>query len=274
LIEELDIYGFRELETNDKVDASLLKFGVQDIFDTSGYDLLENNNVAKTCVSNLIDGTWTGHCVTSGHFAVDGLLELRLRQDTDDGTFHGDAEDERGTSAINGHIILDGRAEVDIIFSKDDGRENYNRNMWFFGKMDVASRSIRGKWGYNRQRPLGTFLLTRNPTWVHQFRYGNAEFQQNPARARWNFALNAIEYQLRKDNFSWSYIKTRIVQRKRVVELSKCRALYPFPYSPQQPFDEEAYVELNGLEKNLSRGDRRLYKSITKLEMRKTRVHP
>jgi hypothetical protein len=73
---------------------------------------------------------------------------------------------------------------------------------------------------------------------------------------------------------TWEYFKEKLAHRKRVVELATCRALFGMWFAPEEPSTEGYYVELDSIERHLSRGDRRLYKSITQMEVRKLCVHP
>jgi hypothetical protein len=261
------------LDVDEEIDFGLLKYGVQDAVDVTGYSIVESPRVNKGCVSKLMEGVWTGHCVTYTNAVVDGLIELTLRQGAN-GVFHGDSEDNRGVSKIAGQIDHYGPTDLVITFSKDDGRLNYNWKVWFFGKLDVASCSISGEWGYDYEHLLGTFLLTRAPASVHRFRYSNAYPVQNWATPRWRFVLSAVLYQVRQQLWTWSYFKERIAERRRFVELSVRRIVCLPPGDvPRESFDEEAFLELDALEMYLSRGDRRFFRSIAESEVRKRPVH-
>jgi hypothetical protein len=87
-------------------------------------------------------------------------MEMTLREGAEKDTFEGELEDTVRTSTISGHANFGGPTEIDIVILKDPGRENYDRKMWFFGKLDSSSCSITDEWGYDREHLLGTFLLT------------------------------------------------------------------------------------------------------------------
>lgn len=100
-----------------------------------------------------------------------------------------------------------------------------------------------------------------------KFRPPEAEFQQNPARARWKFALNAIwsEVHDRQKRWTWEYLKERRDQRKEYVDLYVKKLTLPHG----QTLQPEDQGKLDDLEKVLSYEDIRFFRSIARMTARK-----
>lgn len=101
----------------------------------------------------------------------------------------------------------------------------------------------------------------------YKFRPPEEEFEQNPAKARWKFALNAIRSEVheRQRKWSWDYLKERRDKRKQYVDLYIKKLTLPHGQT-LQPEDQKA---LDDLEKELSYEDIRFFRSIARMTARK-----
>ncbi|KAF9447906.1 hypothetical protein P691DRAFT_775794 [Macrolepiota fuliginosa MF-IS2] len=64
-----------------------------------------------------------------------------------------------------------------------------------------------------------TFILTRTPPELYHCRYTPEEFEKNAARARWTFARKAALYHVQRNRWTWTFLKERMAERRRVVQL-------------------------------------------------------
>lgn len=113
------------------------------------------------------------------------------------------------------------------------------------------------------------FVFCRTPAAAYRFRYTDAQFTQNPARARWRFAIAATIDQVQRTHISWPYLKKRFAERKRYVELTKRENAAVWKYTPWTPLDDDEEAELQRLKVDLQPCDARFYDAVVDFEQQK-----
>ncbi|KAH9948257.1 hypothetical protein B0H21DRAFT_847639 [Amylocystis lapponica] len=113
----------------------------------------------------------------------------------------------------------------------------------------------------------GYFMLSRLPADVLTFRPSPNDFTANKARALWRFALGAIEYQISRTMFSWSFFKRRRDTRQRYLDL----LAREFDYG--RPLDDAEKAEFSRCRQALTPADARFYDTIYSYKLRTTEIH-
>ncbi|KAF5372882.1 hypothetical protein D9758_001516 [Tetrapyrgos nigripes] len=107
-----------------------------------------------------------------------------------------------------------------------------------------------------------TFVFTRSPAVAWRFRYSDAQYTDNPARARWKFACAAVLDGVQRRQFSWTWLAKRFQERKRFLELGIRKYLDRGGYSPRDPLLAFEIKELQLLKQNLYPTDAHFYHSL------------
>ncbi|KAJ7694315.1 hypothetical protein B0H14DRAFT_3660348 [Mycena olivaceomarginata] len=81
------------------------------------------------------------------------------------------------------------------------------------------------------------FIYHRTPAYAWRFRYNDSELAENPARARWRFAINATLDEVQRTGKSRSYVIRRFQEAKRWVELVKRGRTFNRNLSPRDTSD-------------------------------------
>lgn len=104
------------------------------------------------------------------------------------------------------------------------------------------------------QAPLGRsiFRLTRTPAEYYRCRYSMEEFQQNATKARWSFACKAALYHAQKKQWTWTFLKDRMAERRRVVDLRLRSKNERSKLTPNKGLNTEENDTLNKLGRFLS----------------------
>ncbi|KAJ6608432.1 hypothetical protein B0H10DRAFT_2226840 [Mycena sp. CBHHK59/15] len=111
------------------------------------------------------------------------------------------------------------------------------------------------------------WVFRRTPPHVDRCRYTNAHFTENPARARWGFAIAAVLHDIRRTRCSWPYLKERFAERRRFMELRKKDKITIDKLSPWASLDDDETAELYELKGNLRSGDSRFYTSLVDFQL-------
>ncbi|KAG8807511.1 hypothetical protein FRC18_005515 [Serendipita sp. 400] len=164
-------------------------------------------------------------------------------------------EDEAGS---------EGGTQADTESESDTSEENEdNVSGVYKGIFDTATLTISGIWINEAGNKAGTFNLSKRPAFACQFKYTEEQFRENPARARWMYALSAIRQQVQTRLWSWNYLKARADTRKRYIELrlrkedENSRDVHP-----DMELTEQEEEELDGIERGLLPQDARYYLSL------------
>ena len=205
---------------------------------------------------------------------IDSLVDIVITSCTADGKFKG-----RGFEAINGKFTVDGEirpgggSTFEVQFTRHYPSELGRASIICTGKVDSMANSIKGEWGFPRENLGKPALLTRTATPLYRFRYTEAAFVANRARARWSFACSSVLHQVRQRNCSWGFIQESIARRRRFVFLHIRRDLGWSLYAPIDDLKEGEADELLALELVTCPYDNRLFRLIAKAQLRMTPIH-
>ncbi|KAJ6530320.1 hypothetical protein B0H19DRAFT_482579 [Mycena capillaripes] len=121
--------------------------------------------------------------------------------------------------------------------------------------------------GADSEDSTQTFIFRRTPADVYRFRYTDAQFAENPARARWGFAIAATIDQVQRTRLSWPYLKKRFAERKRYIELAKRETMADRNVTPRTSLDDNEAAELVRLKDDLHPSDARFYDLVVDFEL-------
>ena len=112
--------------------------------------------------------------------------------------------------------------------TKDDGTVEYSSiqtyvariaKTYWTGTLEDDGMTLSGKWGYEKNNQPWTFVFKRVPPEILVDRPHPREFMENRIKALWKYALTAVRNQVRRQLFSWSYLRERRDVRKEYLEL-------------------------------------------------------
>lgn len=228
---------------------------------------------SKSSFPSII-GQWSGHCFTSGDYQTESLLEITITSCADDGKFQGlGYEAVDGSFVVSGEIRYGDASDFEVTFTREFPGNMTRSSIVCTGKLDSTTNGINGQWGYDSDRMDYTMRLNQTPAPLYRYRYTRDQLATNPARARWTFACAAILHRVQQRNYSWSFMKQRIAERKRFVYLYTRRDLNWAWYTPLDFLDYGERDELATLELSLSPYDNRLYRLIAKAIVRRICIH-
>ncbi|KAJ6573432.1 hypothetical protein DFH09DRAFT_916098 [Mycena vulgaris] len=215
-----------------------------------------------------LDGTWTGQLldVEDGEVsAPEGTLSLVLTRAEDKLT--GAAENFLDTLDVAG-TVAEGNKVVFTITWPD------GYSAVCTGQYDPETDTIAGFWESksdddddDSSTETFPFIFRRTPSAAHRFRYTDAQFTENRARARWAFAIAAAVDEVQRTRMTWPYLKKRFAERKRYIELSTRHKSTLQDLTPWTPLDTEETAELNRLKLELRTCDSRFYNSVADFEL-------
>ena len=101
----------------------------------------------------------------------------------------------------------------------------------------------------------------------HKFRPPDSEFESTPSRARWKFALDAIQHEVhdRHKRWTWDYIAQRRDLREKYVEVYVRKLA--LPENRQLPVEDG--TALADMERDLSYEDIRFFRSVARAQAKK-----
>lgn len=204
------------------------------------------------------------------------LTALSVYFDTDAGSLDKGVENQGDTIVALKNMLLDKSAEHQYILKPVTGEARLviHRKMTkttpkfegqvFFDEIGVVLDRSQYR---DALSVIDVFHFYHRTHQYYKFRPPEEEFEKNPARARWRFALNAIRSEVheRQRKWSWDYLKERRDMRKEYVELFIKKLTLPHGQT-LQPEDQR---ELDDLEKKLSYEDIRFFRSIARMTARK-----
>jgi hypothetical protein len=117
--------------------------------------------------------------------------------------------------------------------------------------------------------PTLTFIFRRTPAAAYRFRYTDAQFKENRARARWGFAIAATIDQVQRSHLSWPYLKKRFAERKRYIELAKRDKVVEDDLTPWTILNDDEEAEFDQLKNDLEPCDARFYDAAAVFELQK-----
>lgn len=273
----------KEVLTLEAIQASLkyiprdiLKFGIQDEFNAVDYYEFEPHRLRNGI--NPIQGTWSGHCSRrDGEEITTFLVRLSFRLSSDRRKLLGKGEDYTSTFAFEGSALR-ARGGYDIQFTITDDDDGLCRTC--SGHLNMAADTITAAWCDRRKREnpdeidYQPFTLRRTPPFLHRYRYAPHEFAEDPVRARWSFACNAVLHEVQAKMWSRQFFERRFDDRKRFVELSTRDMVVRMGLTPQQPLTMAEKQQLDFLKRDLDPSEARFYHALAAFEIQKLPWHP
>ncbi|TFK62847.1 hypothetical protein BDN72DRAFT_929692 [Pluteus cervinus] len=224
-------------------DLQLLKFGPLDFSDHEKGFLNPVYELPDIPGGLTPSGRWSGHLwyrrPKTGPVSYLGLLDLQIDVHSD-GKITGLMQGFSAISTIEGTLNQenDMKFELDVTGLRQACEVRFDPNM----------QRMEGLWRANRfasHSPLDFhFLFLRTPGHLDRFRYSLSDFRQNPARARWTFARDAVLEEVRRKLCSWMFLKTRIGEIRRLVELLIRRTSGYRNFAPYNDLTEEERDEI------------------------------
>ncbi|KAJ7188394.1 hypothetical protein C8R46DRAFT_19344 [Mycena filopes] len=140
---------------------------------------------------------------------------------------------------------------------------------YFSGQWSRAQQSLSGTWGAEADIRThdGVFIFKRMLPEDFSFYPAPAVMMTNRPRSLWTFAISAVRYRIRKEEWSWAFFKQRTQNRKRFIELYIRSTRFGRPLSAGE---EE---ELGLIKKSFTTADSRFYHSIAENQIRVTTGH-
>ncbi|ORX35977.1 putative late endosome to vacuole transport-related protein [Kockovaella imperatae] len=225
------------------------------------------------------DSNWVDAFIQDSVQGVHKLVKLGALSvyfDTDTGSLDRGSEDRQGTlDALNAmllskndnrqYILRPVTGEARVILNHQMGKE----------KPKVDAQVIFDEIGvvFDRDQYRDALSLIdvvhfyRRTHQYHRFRPPEEEFETNPARARWRFALNAIQSEVhdRHKRWTWDYIAQRRDLRKKYVDVFVKKLGLP----EGKPLPKDAAEDLDNLERELSYEDIRYFRSVARAQAKK-----
>jgi hypothetical protein len=142
------------------------------------------------------------------------------------------------------------------------------------GQYDPDTLTIKGTYQKKiNDKPASgvyAFVYYRTPAYAWRFRYNDSELAENPARARWRFAINATLDEVQRAGKSRSYVIKCLREGKRWVELLKRGRTFYRNLSPATRLTSEESKEAQHLSHNVLRAcDARFYSLVADFELQK-----
>lgn len=194
------------------ISQTVLQHGVQDTMHFELYPSIPTR-ITDENVEDCLAGPWVGHCfgLKEDRSSLLGLMHFWFVTPIDGKVVQGTGECNDGIFSISGNIADPNNLEFDVSFT------NGLRFKWQ-GTLDPVKRIIGGHWS-DSDGQAGTVSFSQTPPEFFEFKYTDAAFAANPARARWSFATAAASQEARRRLFAWSLVKKRCSQRRSYLEI-------------------------------------------------------
>ncbi|KAF8529742.1 hypothetical protein BU17DRAFT_36449, partial [Hysterangium stoloniferum] len=187
-------------------------------YETPELDTSPQPNADISSVLKPILGVWNGYNYSGDYATLMSSYAFRAT---------GQNEFEATGKVANTEFTVVGKCEVgeapnfiSLKFSKIFRGGAYPQQ-YFTGRFDASTETIQGQMAYTPDdgSTSWTFLLKRVPADIFRF-YPLPKFlEDSRARALWQFAINAIRSQVRRQLWSWSLFKERRDSRKKFIPL-------------------------------------------------------
>ncbi|KAF9526891.1 hypothetical protein CPB83DRAFT_769552 [Crepidotus variabilis] len=258
----------------EKIPLSILKYGIQDGFQSTDYFEFEPARLRR--VSHAIQGTWTGHCQRSdGDEVINYVLRISFRVSSDLRSIKGKGEDFANTFNLEGRVFrTKGGYELEFALSDDDEETSA------FGFLDTTSETLIMSWSDRRRKTnyddpyYEPINMRKTPPSLIRYRYKDHQFAEDPIRARWAFACSAALHLAQEKMWSRRFLEARATERKRFVELSTRSLIVKMGLTPQKPLNPAEKGELEYLRRELNPSEARFYHALSQFEIQKLPWHP
>jgi hypothetical protein len=254
----------------------ILKFGIQDEFNAVDYYEFEPHRLRGGV--NPLQGTWSGHCSRrDGEETITFLVRLSFRLSPDRKALLGKGEDYASTFNFGGSTVRS-RGGYDFQFAITDDDGGLCRTC--SGHLSISTDTITASWSDRRKKDnpneidYASFTLRRTPPFLHRYRYAPHAYAEDPVRARWSFACNAVLHEVQAKMWSRRFFEEKFNDRKRFVELSTRDMVVRMGLTPQQPLTMAERQELDFLRRDLDPSEARFYHALAAFEIQKLPWHP
>ncbi|KAJ7657340.1 hypothetical protein DFH06DRAFT_991084, partial [Mycena polygramma] len=225
------------------------------------YDF-ETEHPPPATLNDPLDGTWTGKLfeIEDGEqVAYEGIISMVLTRDGE--KLSGAADNFYGILDVEGTVAEDRKVVITI----DWGEEGA---VVCTGQYDPETDTISGLEASDdpSTRP---FIFRHTPPDAYRFRYTDAQFTANRARARWGFAIAAAIDQVKRTRMSWPWLKNRFAERRRYMQLRNQDDINWQKLTPYTPLTDDEDAELRGLRNVLPPCDARFYDAQVDFELQK-----
>ncbi|KAJ7762637.1 hypothetical protein B0H16DRAFT_1311844, partial [Mycena metata] len=211
-----------------------------------------------------LDGAWIGQLLVDGESFDEGAILLLLTRAGD--KLSGGAESWMDLLSFAGMVDDSEGHKVVITIDWPDGYGDSE------GKVEGSVPTVKKSDDASSDgsyEEVFSFIFRRTPSAVFRFRYTDAEFAKNHARARWGFAIAAMIDQVRQRRFSWPYLKKRFAERKNFIKLTKRQTIVERKLTPWTPMSSNDSTQLQTLRDALQPSDARFYHSVALFELQK-----
>ncbi|KAJ7034088.1 hypothetical protein C8F04DRAFT_956948, partial [Mycena alexandri] len=224
----------------------------------SGAYTFEKLHPPPAARADPIDGAWTGQLLVDGESFDEGAISLMLTRMGD--KLAGGAENWAELLSVAGTVDEGHKVVITIDWSDGYG-------VVCTGKYDPETDTITASNGSYEE--IFSFTFRRTPAAAFRFRYTDAEFAKNRARARWGFAIAATIDQVQQMRFSWPYLKKRFAERKNFIELTKRQTIVERKLTPWTPMSSKDLTQLQTLKDALHPSDAQFYNSLALFQLQK-----
>ncbi|KAJ4467636.1 hypothetical protein C8J55DRAFT_438415 [Lentinula edodes] len=253
-------------ETIVQIPLDILKYGVRDEMESQIYQHSMATFHPQDYIPNhSLSGYWAGHILahdSKGFYSVQGLIQIFIMDIDSDRKITGVAEAYRGLMNVSGSISLDNKLTLILTF------ENWEAAFTCEGQYDPKLETLSGKASSTDEETennrasgeTNTFFFTRTPAFAWRF-HSVLDQRSNSARERWLFAIGAVLDQVQRTQYSWNYLKSRNIERRRFLALVLRREVAQ-SLSPANPLKKDERLEFRLLIAKLHPTDARFYYSL------------
>ncbi|KAJ7151760.1 hypothetical protein C8R43DRAFT_886602, partial [Mycena crocata] len=213
-----------------------------------------------------LDGAWTGQLIDMDGNPIEGTMSLVLKRE--EGKLGGAAENLVSILTLDGTVAEEHKVVFTINWPDGYGAV-------CTGRYDPETDTITGSWddkeddedSSSESSDEAPFVFRRTPPAVFRFRYTDAQFKKNRARARWGFAIAAAMDEIQRTRMTWPYLKKRFTERRRYIELVKRDKIEFEELTPWTRLTDDESAELFRLKSDLRPCDARFYDSVAEFEL-------
>ncbi|KAF8529736.1 hypothetical protein BU17DRAFT_79834 [Hysterangium stoloniferum] len=188
-------------------------------YETHQSDKSTQPNADISSVLAPILGVWNGY-IYCGEYATP-MTSYVFRATGQNNEFEASGKVANDEFTVVGKCEVGEAPNVISVEFKRIFRSGLFQSEYFTGKFDASTETIQGRKALSPDNmPTSwTFLLKRVPADIFRF-YPLPKFlEDNQARALWQFAINAIRSQVRRQLWSWSFFKERRDSKKKFISL-------------------------------------------------------
>ncbi|KAF7364190.1 Protein kinase domain-containing protein [Mycena sanguinolenta] len=255
--------------TFDRLNVEILRYGHSDEW-AGQYEFDIHHPSPVTPVSE-VDGTWVGRFMQLTDDREWGPLTSVVITSSGD-EFTGAAESYYyGLMEIKGTFdSKQKKIDLVLVFNSRDAawHGDYDPHMQIIeGSMPLVDED-------NRATDVTLFFfLRRVPADAWRFLYSDTELAAGAARARWRFAIAATLHEVRRRNFSRSYMRNRLQEAKRWMELVKKARTFNRNLTPASPLTTEEAEELQRFNAVVRPCDAQFYSTVVDHQLQQLVTH-